>query len=573
MIWYIENHQRFKREREALEALAARVEWLTPLRWRVDNTLRVVWDADISVPAGNRPVSLIYPNHFPFSPPLMIPRGDTTRWSQHQYGPGGELCLEYGPDNWHQDISGAEMIESAQRLLLGEEPEPGVVAEVASRHETTIGQDFRGNRSRFLITRALKEELQNLPEATMALASSAVIYRHNESIVHVIASVTLPDGRSWKGEVPDVTKLGFAQDIALFGWPSDRAFPPTNSLKAFRAAIAELGLTLPGLSYAMVVSGESVRVFFLNADDDTLSEVAVIPAMPFMPRLDTDHEALAGRRVAIVGCGSLGSKIAVTLARSGVGGFLLVDDDLFLPDNLVRHDLDWRDVGAHKAQSVARRIELVNPTVSCSIRRMRLGGQEASGAIETLIKRLSENDLMIDATADASVFNYLCAAAAVSKTPLVWAEIFGGGFGGLIARYRPSSEPDPASMRRAIENWCADQGKVLPRPAHRYGGELDAPAIADDADVTVMASHAARMAIDLLIPRDPSIFPHSVYMVGLAEGWIFGQPFDTRPIDVGPPLPEPETVEDLEEAEAEFEFVKKLFSEYEDAASGGTAGS
>jgi len=323
----------------------------------------------------------------------------------------------------------------------------------------------------------------------------------------------------------------------------------------------------------MVVNGERVRAFFLDTDDDTLSEVAVIPPTPFLPRLDKDHEALAGRKVAIVGCGSLGSKIALMLARSGVGGFLLVDDDLFLPDNLVRHDLDWRDIGTHKAQSVARRIELVNPTASCSIRKVRLGGQESGGTIETLIKSLAECDLIIDATADAGVFNYLCAAVAISQKPMVWAEVFGGGFGGLIARHRPSREPDPASMRRAIENWCVDQGKVLPRPVHRYGGELDAPAIADDADVTLMAGHGARMAIDLLIPRDPSIFPNSVYMVGLAEGWIFGQPFDTRPIDVGPPLPEPEMVVDVEEAETEFKFVKKLISEYKDAASGGTAGS
>src|SRR5579883_1906872 len=252
MIWWIENHQRFKQEREALETLAARENWLTPLKWRIDDSARVVWDADISVPAGDKPVSLIYPNHFPFSPPLVVPRGDATRWSQHQYGPGGELCLEYGPDNWHQDISGAEMIESAQRLLLGEEPEPGVVAEVASRHETTIGQDLRGNRSRFLITRALKEELANLPEATMALAGSASIYRHNEGVVHVIWSITLPGGGSWKDEVPEVTKLGFAQEIALFRWPSGRAFPPTNSLTAFRTTIAELSLILPELSYAMV---------------------------------------------------------------------------------------------------------------------------------------------------------------------------------------------------------------------------------------------------------------------------------------------------------------------------------
>lgn len=572
MIWHIENYGRFKREREALEALAARVEWLTPLGWRIDSTFRVVWDADISVPAGNRPITLIYPNHFPFSPPLVIPRGETIRWSQHQYGPGGELCLEYGSDNWHQDLSGADMIESAQRLLLGEQPEPGVAAEVASRHATTLGQDLRATVSRFLITRALDAELRNLPVGVMAIANVACIFRRMEGIVHVITSIALPDGRTWKDEVPEASKLGFPDTVALFRWPVDQPFPPTRNLTEFRAAIAGRDLTLPDLKDVMIVTGEHVRAFFLNTDADSVAEAAIISPQPSAPRLDKDHEALHARKVAIVGCGSLGSKLAVTLARSGVGGFLLVDDDIFLPDNLIRHDLDWRDVGIYKADSVARRVALVNPAASCSVRRVRLGGQESSGTIETLIQSLAESELIIDATADARVFNYLCAAAAISKKPMVWAEIFGGGFGGLIARHRPSREPDPASMRRAIENWCADQGKVLPKPTHRYGGEPDAPAIADDADVTVIAGHAARMAIDLLIPRDPSIFPHSVYMVGLAEGWIFGQPFETRPIDVGPPLLEPETVEDVEEAEAEFEFVKRLFSEYKDAASGGAAG-
>lgn len=571
MIWYIERHLRFKQEREVLEELAARADWLTPLRWRIDDRLRVVWEADISVPAGNRPISLIYPNHFPFSPPLVLPRGDTTRWSPHQWGPGGELCLEYGPDNWHQDISGADMIESAHRLLEGEQPVAGVAA-VASRHATTIGQDLRGTISRFLITRALNEELRNLPEAVMAVASVACIFRPGECVVHVIASITLPDGRTWRDEVPDVAKLGFPDTIALFRWPADQRFPPTHSLTDFRAAIARLGPVLPDVKDVLIVTGESVRAFFLNTDADGVSEAVIIPPQPSVPRLDKDHEQLACRKVALVGCGSLGSKIAVMLARSGVGKFLLVDDDLFFPDNLVRHDLDWRDVGIHKADSAARRIALVNPTAECSIRKHRLGGQESGGSIESLLKNLAECDMIIDATAEASVFTYLCAAVAISKKPMVWAEVFGGGFGGLLARCRPAKEPDPASMRLAIENWCAEQGKELPRPAHRYGGEPDAPAIADDADVTVIAGHAARMAIDHLIPRDPSIFPNSVYMVGLAEGWIFGQPFDTRPIDVGPPLPEPEAVEDVEQAEVEFEFIKKLFSEYDNAASGGTAG-
>jgi molybdopterin/thiamine biosynthesis adenylyltransferase len=565
MIWYLENHQRFKREREALEELATRVDWLTPLRWRIDDSIRIVWEADISVPAGYRPLSLIYPNHFPFSPPLVLPRGDTTRWSAHQWGPGGELCLEYGPDNWHQDISGSDMIESAHRLLESEQSAAGVAETVASRHASTIGQDLRRTRSRFLLTRALEEELRSLPEGAIAIANAAGLLSRGECIVQVIASLTLADGQTWKDEVPGVEMLGLPESMVLLRLPSDVRFPPTGSLTEFRAAIAGLGFTLPDLNDVMIVKGERVRAFFLNTDADDVAEAVIIPPQPFVPRLDKDHEALTERKVALVGCGSLGSKIAVMLARSGVGEFLLVDDDLFFPDNLVRHDLDWRDVGMHKAHSVGRRIRLVNPMAQCSVRKHRLGGQESGGSIEGVLKSLAACDIIIDATADAGVFNYLCAAVAIEKKPMVWSEVFGGGFGGLIARHRPSKEPDPASMRRAIENWYVDQGKVLPRPTQRYGGEPGAPEIADDADVTVIAGHAARMAIDILIPREPSMFPHSVYMVGLAEGWIFSQPFETCPIDVGSPTPEPEAAEDSEqEVEAEFEFVKKLFSDYED---------
>jgi len=294
-------------------------------------------------------------------------------------------------------------------------------------------------------------------------------------------------------------------------------------------------MVLPAVTYAVLVRGARIRVFFLGEDDDTVLETPSIPPQPYAVRLDKSHEALASRKAALVGCGSLGSKIAVSLARSGVGRFLLIDDDILMPDNLVRHDLDWREVGTHKADSVARRIQLVNPKATCEVRKQRLGGQESSGSIERLIESLADCDLMIDATAEPSIFNYLCAAVAVARKPLLWAEIFGGGFGGLIARRRPLFEPDPASMRRAIENWCAERGKPIERAANDYGGGPGAPAIADDADVAVIAAHATRVAIDMLIPRDPSTFPNSVYMVGLAKHWIFDQPFETHPIDVGAP--------------------------------------
>jgi molybdopterin/thiamine biosynthesis adenylyltransferase len=567
MIWYFEDYRRHRMEREALDALASSADWLIPIGWRIDGELHLIWEADIVTSAGIRPISLRYPNHFPHSPPLVLPRGLEERWSGHQYGPGGELCLEYGPDNWHPDLTGAAMVTSAYRLLQGEQLSSGQAGEVGSRHATTLGQDLRAERSRFLITRTQVEFFATIPEHTL-LTAKALLFFHEHSFINLVSSVSLSDGEIWRDALPAPFTSSYERDIVVGRWPSDALWPSMQSLSDFRADAFLQGFDLLDVRYVVLVRGSRIRAYYLDNDNDRVSDTSVIPPEPEARRLDDDHKALQPRKVAVIGCGSLGSKIAVMLARGGVGSFILVDDDLLMPDNFVRHDLDWRDVGTHKADSVASRIQLVNPVATCKVRKHRLGGQESSGSVESLIESLAECDLLIDATAEPAVFNYLCAAVTIGKKPLLWAEVFGGGFGGLVARHRPGIEPSPASMRSIVENWCADRGQPIARPAKRYDGGPELPAIADDADVTVIAAHAARMATDLLIPRDPSSFPNSVYLVGLSKGWLFSQPFETYPIDVGPPEPAP-SVEDHspEEVAEEVERILKLFVEYKNATS------
>ena len=182
---------------------------------------------------------------------------------------------------------------------------------------------------------------------------------------------------------------------------------------------------------------------------------------------------LKSMSVALVGCGSLGSKVGTMLARSGVGRFFLADDDVLLPDNLVRHDLDWRDVGSHKFNALSRRLGLGNPAAPLGVLRnaIRLGGQESSTSAETLMKKIGACDLIFDATANPDVLNLMSAVTTVCKKPLIWAEIFGGGIGGLIARCRPDLEPSPQHVRRAIENWFNDQGARPIRSRRSYETE------------------------------------------------------------------------------------------------------
>jgi hypothetical protein len=563
VIWSIEDPLRWRREREALEALAGRAGWLVPGEWRVDSSIRLIWDADIVIGDRTYPISLRYSNHFPHSPPVVLPRGDAERRSSHQYGAGGELCLEYGPDNWHPELTGADMVESAHRLLAGERPSPGQTGQVASRHATTLGQDLRGKGMRFLITRDLASFMDSLGEGELREGRVVCTWRER-SVVYTVKSASLADGQQWTDRtIPDIlADEGYERPVALCRWPHDGPLPSLKSRAEFYASAAANNVSLLDIDYALLAQAEALHAYLLWKDDDTATRIPVIPAQPADARVHETHAALAERRVAIVGCGSLGGKIAAMLARSGVGYFFLVDDDLLLPDNLVRHELDWREMGRHKTDGVARRIKLVNAAANCETRQHRLGGQESSGSVETLIETLSKCDLIVDATADPKVFNYLSAAVAIGKKPLVWAEVFGGGFGGLIARHRPGLEPSPATMRAAIEQWCFEQGKPIERAANDYEGRSSgAPLIASDADVAVIAAHAARFALDILLPR-PSIFPSSVYLIGLAEGWVFEQPFDTRPIDVGPPEAKEEIPVDpavaAEETARLIELIKNL---------------
>ena len=90
---------------------------------------------------------------------------------------------------------------------------------------------------------------------------------------------------------------------------------------------------------------------------------------------------------------------------------------------------------------------------------------------------------------------------------------------------------NPIAARR-----CRAQGVPWHATDHEYGAQASGGPrlVADDADVSVVAGHASRMAIDTLARPDASLFPHPAYVFGMSRAWIFTDPFDTCPIDFTP---------------------------------------
>ncbi len=70
---------------------------------------------------------------------------------------------------------------------------------------------------------------------------------------------------------------------------------------------------------------------------------------------------LRGKSVLLVGCGSVGSELAVSLASAGVGRLTLSDPDLFSEKNLYRHVLSVGDIGKLKSTALASEIVRKHP--------------------------------------------------------------------------------------------------------------------------------------------------------------------------------------------------------------------
>jgi adenylyltransferase/sulfurtransferase len=132
---------------------------------------------------------------------------------------------------------------------------------------------------------------------------------------------------------------------------------------------------------------------------------------------------LGASRVLLVGCGALGSHIASTLVRAGVGQLTIVDRDFLELNNLQRQVLfDEADVmqGLPKAVAAAAKCGQINSTV----RVEPVVGDFFSGNAESLV---AGHDLVMDGT-DNFEARYLINDACV-KTGRAWV------YGGVVAGY------------------------------------------------------------------------------------------------------------------------------------------
>lgn len=543
MHWFEKYPARLQAERTALESLQYE-GWVGPIEWEmnaIDGS--VVVAIDFCAGGVVRQGHLIYPFIYPSAPPKLQPRDITEWWSQHQWLTG-ELCLQIRPDTWSARYTGADILRSARELLdtEGTLDTSGRQGTVTSDHRFTEGQNLRRSIARLVLSDALLEEVARRGDGIWSLelrATSHIVSESETYYVFVGASISgsATEQRWIDSSIPST--LGFDYPLTCLianVSPGDDRFeaitakdmPPDERWAAFSTILRVEMAIVVGLFGGHV----SAKVLGRN---NVCGDVYMIQ-IDNQQRLPERNSVLAGKRVAILGCGSMGSKVAASLARMGVTDFFLIDDDVLKPGNLVRNALDWGDVGAHKVDALTSQLLLINSQVTVDKWANRLGGQTSNSALELCLHKLSQCNLIVETTGSGQGFLYASHVAQEAHVPMVWGRIFGGGFGGYMARTRPGLEASALDLRNYIYAWFAQPDFPPPPDAieidYAAGPDDQTPMIADDGDVSVISAHLTQFAADTLRPPSSSDYPNSAYVIGMRKEWIFDQPFDTRPIDV-----------------------------------------
>lgn len=204
-----------------------------------------------------------------------------------------------------------------------------------------------------------------------------------------------------------------------------------------------------------------------------------------------ESDIMLRKGVVIIGCGSVGSLVALELARAGVGRFFLIDMDILSYHNICRHQCGILDVGKYKTTALRERILQINPAAEVRVSNKRI---QAVPLKE--IEPFCNPDAIMVGCADNREGDYYAAQmlAKPNGMPFIsigcWERAFAGEIFYCLTEGMPDYEDFMATMSDA-------SGRVEAN-THIYMGEVGSFEPGISADINFVTTIGVKMILDLL---------------------------------------------------------------------------
>jgi molybdopterin/thiamine biosynthesis adenylyltransferase len=220
-------------------------------------------------------------------------------------------------------------------------------------------------------------------------------------------------------------------------------------------------------------------------------EAAPTDGRTLLRRAGPDALVLQRCTVAVVGCGAVGSHLALLLAQSGVGSIQLVDENTMRPGHVVRHVGGHQQVGLEKASVVDAVIRDHAPWIAP---RVDVRRPVTPSEIAPILRAA---DLTIDAAGSAPITEILGRVAEHEQRPLLSVALYRGGAIGRVRRQWPGRDT-PIHRRAEI------YPRIPPGDGDTGGLEVGCAAPVNNASPASVAAAAAlgvQLVVDALSER------------------------------------------------------------------------
>jgi len=212
---------------------------------------------------------------------------------------------------------------------------------------------------------------------------------------------------------------------------------------------------------------------------------------------------LENKKLVLIGCGSLGSKIAAGVAASGLSHFGLVDVDFLEPDNAVRHEVGVNFFGVPKVRALQNRLFQLNPATFGNIKPLEIyiGNTNEMAKERDLHEMLASASAVVDTTGDHGASRFLNDICAELKVPQVYASVTNGAWGGEVVRVVPGRTPCWMCWN---EEYASSQPVGEPSPDEGvFAPGCDQPTFTGTSyDIGILAGLASSLVVDTLLIAD-----------------------------------------------------------------------
>jgi hypothetical protein len=231
--------------------------------------------------------------------------------------------------------------------------------------------------------------------------------------------------------------------------------------------------------------------------------------------------------VAVVGCGSIGSVAADSLAGFGLGALHLADFDRLLWHNMVRHPLGPESVGRSKSDAMAERIRQ-----RWSTERVTSHNLDVVRSADVFRSIVREVDLVLCAADGIAPRRVVSHVSRRARVPAVLACVLDQGAIGEIIRLRPTPR---FGCLLCLRSFLAAKGAMDAEADQElaYGtGSSHRPMTAVPGDLQAVGVLAAKAAVATLLESkvgdSTQLLPGEHAVIGLRPGGDLSAPFDVR---------------------------------------------